>query len=85
MNKKILKFLKEAGHEPIENEPAALQLIRYFEETYEVSLLKLLEQEWIDEQVSRELTHKDFEVLREFVDDGHIQEFDEAIAVIESS
>lgn len=85
MNKKILKFLNEAGYELVENEPAALQLIRYFEETYGVNLMGLLEQEWLDEQVDRELTHKDFEVLREFVDDGYVVEFDEAVAAIAAS
>lgn len=82
MNKKILKFLNEAGYELVENEPAALQLIRYFEDTYGVNLMGLLEQEWLDEQVNRELTHKDFDVLREFVDDGLMVEFDEAVAAI---
>ena len=84
MNKKILKFLKDAGYEPHENEPAALQLIRFFENSYGVSLMRFLEQEWIDEQVTRELTHKDFEVIREYMDEGHILEFDEAIATIEA-
>ena len=84
MNKKIIQFLSDAGYESPENEPAALQLIRYFEETYQVSLMTLLEQEWIDEQVSRELTHKDFNVLREHLDEGQAVEFDQAVAAIEA-
>ena len=84
MNKKIIQFLTDAGYEAVENEPAALQLIRYFEDTYGVSLMKLLEQEWVNEQVSRELTHRDFEVLREYVDESHVLEFDEAVATIEA-
>ena len=84
MNKKILQFLKDAGFKALDHEPAAIQLIRYFEDSYGVSLLKLLEQEWITEQFTRELTHQDFEALREFVDDGNVIEFDKTIATIEA-
>ena len=84
MNKKIMQFLKDAGYESVKDEPAALQLIRYFEDTYGVTLMKLLEQEWVNEQVNRELTHRDFELLRDFVGEGHILEFDEAVATIEA-
>ena len=84
MNKKIIQFLSEAGYDRPVNEPAALQLIRYFEETYGVSLMGLLEKEWVDEQLTKDLTHHDFEVLRDAVDQDHIDDFDKTIARIEA-
>ena len=39
MNEKIKQFLNDAGFEGKDQEPAALQLLRYFESEYGVSLL----------------------------------------------
>ena len=84
MNKKIIQFLEEAGFEGQKTEPAALQLLRYFEEEYGVNLLALLEKEWLDEQMHSDLSHYDFEMLREFIGDGHLEKFDEVVAQIEA-
>ena len=84
MNEKIIRFLSDAGYDRPVTEPAALQLIRYFEETYGVSLMGLLEQEWVDEQLSKDITHHDFEVLRDAVDQSNIADFDKTIARIEA-
>ena len=66
MNEKIIQFLADAGFEGSTEEPVALQLLRYFEAEYDVSLLPLLEKEWVDEQIERELTEKHFESLYKF-------------------
>ena len=84
MNEKIIQFLKDAGFERPSGEPAALQLIRFFEDAYGVSLMALLEKEWMHDQLKKDLTHHDFEVLRESIDDLHLEEFDKTIASIES-
>ena len=84
MNKKILKFLAEAGYDTADDQPAALQLLRYFEEEYDVSLLALLEQEWLDERWHADMSHCDFEMLRALMDDGYREDFDDLVARIEA-
>ncbi len=80
MNNKIIRFLEDAGFEGSSSEPVALQLLRYFEKEYDVNLLPLLEQEWVDEQIDREITHEQFESIRELIDEQHIREYDAALA-----
>ena len=82
MNDKIKQFLENAGFSVDADEPATLQLLRYFEAEYGVNLLALLEQEWLDEQLNADMDHYDFEVLREFLDEGHQVKFDEVVAEI---
>ena len=84
MNDKIIRFLEDTGYEGASDEPAALQLLRYFEEEYDVSLLSLLEREWVDEQIEREITQAQFDSLRDFLDDEFLSHYDKAIASIES-
>jgi hypothetical protein len=84
MNKKIVQFLKDAGYEANNSEPAALQLLRYFEEEYGVALLALIEREWIDEQLHRDLSGRDFAEVREFIDDQYLDKFDRTLARIEA-
>ena len=84
MEDKIIRFLQEAGFEESSNEPAAIQLLRFFEQEYDVTLLPLLEQEWVDEQLERELTTEHFQTLREFIDDQYLVDYDKTLAMIDS-
>ena len=84
MEDKIIRFLQEAGFEELSNEPAAIQLLRFFEQEYDVTLLPLLEQEWVDEQLERELTTEHFQTLREFIDDQYLVDYDKTLAMIDS-
>lgn len=84
MNDKIVRFLQDAGYQGASSEPAALQLLRFFEAEYDVTLLPLLEREWLDEQAERELTPEHFLMLREFIDDQHLGDYDNALARIEA-
>ncbi len=84
MNDKIIRFLQDAGYEGTSTEPAALQLLRFFEEEYDVSLLPLLEREWVDEQIEREATFAQFQILREFIDEKHLGAYDKTMAAIAS-
>lgn len=84
MNEKIKQFLNDAGFEGSDQEPAALQLLRYFESEYGVSLLPLLEKEWLDEQLHKDVSGHDFKVLRGFIDDQHLNFFDQTLAEIEA-
>ncbi len=79
MNNKIIRFLEDEGYEGSSKEPAALQLLRYFEQEYDVNLLSLLEQEWVDEQIEQEISHEQFETIRELLDERHIREYDAAL------
>lgn len=84
MNEKIMRFLQDAGFEGTPSEPVAIQLLRFFEEEYDVSLLPLLEQEWVDEQLEREMTSNHFQTLRAFIDDKYLADYDEALAKIDT-
>ena len=84
MNDKIIQFLADAGYEGATDEPVAIQLLRYFEAEYDVNLMPLLEQEWVDEQIENEFTIEQFESLRAFIDDEHLSHYDEALESIES-
>ena len=84
MNEKIVRFLQDAGYQGASSEPAALQLLRFFEAEYDVSLLPLLEREWLDEQAEREVTHAHFMMLRELLDEQHLGDYDEALARLEA-
>ncbi len=84
MKDKIIRFLQEAGFEEASSEPAAIQLLRFFEQEYDVSLLPLLEQEWVDEQIEREVTAEHFQTLREFIDDQFLVDYDKTLAMIDS-
>ncbi len=84
MNDKIISFLEDAGYQGASSDPAALQLLRYFEEEYDVTLLPLLEREWVDEQIEKELTQEHFMTLRDFIDEKHLNDYDQALARIEA-
>ena len=84
MNDKILRFLADAGFQGASSEPVALQLLRYFEAEYDVNLLPLLEKEWVDEQLEREITQEHFNTLRDFIDEQHLNDYDNTLSNIES-
>ncbi len=84
MNEKIIRFLKESGYTGASTEPAALQLLRYFEAEYDVNLLPLLEREWFSEQLEREFTHEQFDTLRSFIDEEFLGHYDQALAKIDA-
>ncbi len=82
MEEKIIRFLKDAGYENTSGEPAAMQLIRYFEDTYGVSLMALLEREWMEDQLNKDSAHYDFKTLRDVLDPQYVEDFDDTIARI---
>ena len=76
---KIQSFLRNAGFQYDDKECSQTQLLRYFEEEYGLQMMRLLEQEWIDEQIERDLTSGDFKQLRKFVADAQLDSYDTAV------
>ncbi|GMQ82644.1 MAG: hypothetical protein BMS9Abin05_2100 [Rhodothermia bacterium] len=79
-NLKIQSFLQNAGVNYDDNKCSQTQLLRYFEEEYGLHMMHLLEQEWIDEQLERDLTSGDFKHLRKFVAEDQLNSYDEAVS-----
>ncbi|MEZ4700957.1 MAG: hypothetical protein R2834_11545 [Rhodothermales bacterium] len=76
MNDKIKEFLDQVGYEAAEEGAAGMHLLRYFEQEYGVSLMSLIEQEWLDEQVQYDMDDLDFQSFRDAVSDDDLPAFD---------
>jgi len=79
---KIQSFLKNVGAEYDDHGCSQTQLLRYFENEYGLEVMQLLEREWVDEQVERDLSSGDFKALRQQVSDERLDRFDEDVASI---
>ena len=79
LNLKIQSFLQNAGMKHDDKKCSQTQLLRYFEEEYGLQMMHLLEQEWIDEQLERDLTSGDFRHFRKFVAEDQLSSYDEAV------
>lgn len=65
MNSMILKirgFLHEAGFAGEAPDLTDIDQVRQFESTYGLSILGMLEQEWVEEQVEKDVSKGTFEV-----------------------
>lgn len=82
MKEKITEFLAQAGYDAAANEVAGLQLLRYFEAEYGVSLMGLIEQEWFDEQLALDAGDMDFQSLRDAVDERDLPALDRDLAAL---
>ncbi len=80
LNLKILSFLQNAGVTYDDKKCSQTQLLRYFEEEYGLHMMRLLEQEWIDEQLERDLNSGDFKHFRKFVAEDQLDSYDEAVS-----
>ena len=80
LNLKIQSFLQNAGVKYDDTKSSQTQLLRYFEEEYGLQVMHLLEQEWIDEQLERDLTSGDFKNFRMFVAEDQLSSYDEAVS-----
>ncbi len=67
MNDKIKDFLDQVGYDASKEGAAGIHLLRYFEEEYGVSLMGLMEKEWLDEQVENEFEDLDFQSFRPYI------------------
>lgn len=79
---KIQSFLQNAGVEYDDAACSKTQLLRYFEDEFGLKLMPLLEQEWISEQLDRDLTSGDFWQGDDYGDEDLRESFDEAISSI---
>ena len=80
LNLKIQSFLQNAGVTHDDTKSSQTQLLRYFEEEYGLQVMHLLEQEWVDEQLERDLTSGDFKNFRMFVAEDQLSSYDEAVS-----
>ena len=69
MNEKIRDFLRGAGYDVNDAEPTGLQLVRLMEEEYDFLVMGLLEQEWMQEQIDRDLESEEFTDFRDLIED----------------
>ena len=79
---KIRSFLQNADFVYDESVSSATQIVSYFEKKYGLSMMGFLEQEWIDEQVERDIARGHFRELREYVPQDLRTDFDQAVASI---
>ncbi len=79
---KIRSFLQNAGCSYDESKASSLQLMQYFEAEYGLQVLGFLEQEWLEEQVERDIFRGQFADLREYVSQDRLADFDQAVASI---
>lgn len=79
---KIQSFLKNAGFDYDDSVSSATQLIAYFENEYGLQMMGFLEQEWVDEQIERDVQIGYFRQLRAYVSRDQLANFDEAVASI---
>ena len=82
LNLKIQSFLQSAGVEFDVAACSQTQLLRYFEDEFGLEMMPLLEQEWVDEQLERDLTSGDFWQVRDSVDEDQLESFDHAVSAI---
>lgn len=82
LNLKIKSFLQNAGFRYDDEKCSQTELLRYFEEEYGLEMMRLLEQEWIDEQLDRDLTSGDFKHLRKFVSEAQLDSYDAAVMTL---
>lgn len=82
MKEKIKEFLAHAGYDAATGDAVGMHLLRYFEEEYGVSLMGLIEQEWLEEQMAQDLGDIDFQSLRDAVDERDLPALDRDLATL---
>lgn len=79
MDRKIRNFLQEAGYTCGAQTSSHLQLLRFFEAEYDAEIMGLLEQEWFEEQIERDLSSDDFWTIRTAIDEAYLPEYDQVV------
>ena len=84
MEEKIAQFLEKAGFNINPGEPLGIQLIRYFEDQYGISLLNLLEKEWLEEQANKDYDDEFFDIIRSHLDESDVPAYNKKLNIITS-
>lgn len=82
LSDKIRSFLKDAGFEFAGDRASNLELMRYFEREYGIQMMSYMEEEWLQQQLDREMSQGFVDQMREFVDDEQLGDFDDDIDAI---
>ena len=61
---------------------SALKMVKYFEEEYDLQMMSFLENEWVEEQVDRDVTHGEFSELNAEIPTSRQASFESAVASI---
>jgi len=81
---KIQSFVNQVSSAPAaadSTSPNALKMVKYFEEEYKLQMMSFLENEWVAEQVERDLTDGAFKDLRSHVPANRRPEFDQTVSM----
>lgn len=83
---KIHAFMNHAGFAtlPTDNSGSqnALEMVKYFEEEYDLKMMSFLEKEWVEEQMDRDLSYGEFSDLRDQVPASRLSGFDAIVAAV---
>ncbi len=82
MKDKIRDFLDQVGYDTRDGDGPGLDLLRYFEDEYGVSLMGMLEKEWLEEQAEQDFDDVDFSSFREKVSASDREAYDRDVALL---
>ncbi len=82
LSDKIRQFLNDAGFEFAGDRCSNLELFRYFEREYGLQMMRLMEQEWLQQQLEREVSQEFFSTLRDQVDAADLSDYDSDVSFI---
>lgn len=82
MEQKIRAFLDGIGHETDPNTQSSVDLLRYFEDEYGIEIMGMLEQEWLDEQLERDVSDGYFSEIRKYIPEDDRDDYDASVARI---
>ena len=79
MELKIRTFLKEAGYELDESTSSNIHLLRFFEQEFGLEMMAMLEQEWVNEQLDKDLKDGFFSEVRKYIGEDHLDSYDDSV------
>lgn len=82
MEQKIRAFLQGIGYEGDPGARSTVDLLRYFEEEYGIEIMGMLEHEWLDEQIERDLSGGYFGEVRKHIPESDRADYDASVARI---
>lgn len=82
LDDKIRAFLEAAGYDYDESASSSIQLIRFFEQEYDANILRLMEQEWLKEQIHHDTESGLFDEVRKRLTKEQRPGFDRLVRAI---
>lgn len=82
MEQKIRAFLQGVGYDGESGKQSTVDLLRYFEGEYDIEIMGMLEQEWLNEQIERDLNEGYFKEIRKHIPEDDRADYDASVAQI---